>query len=160
MCGSLGLSPRQQQRPSSLLALRDGSHRSSSAAACVQRSGGPSLVPRLHCVHLRRRLHAGGQRQRALRGERKRARPSDKNAGSLGSHKTPLAQGALFEQYAAEKLANHSTRRGVMPLLLFFSAHTAHSPLQVPKGAAVVVSFLAADLTDIYLCGVCSCQKY
>jgi hypothetical protein len=74
--------------------------------------------------------------------------------------KRPLAQGALFEQYAAEKLANHSTRRGVVPLLLFFSAHTAHSPLQVPQGAAIVVSFLAAVLTAIYLCGVCSCQKY
>jgi|EP01047_Picozoa_sp_COSAG01_P060333 hypothetical protein len=32
--------------------------------------------------------------------------------------------------------------------------------VRLSLGAAAVVSFLAAVLTEIYLCGVCSCQKY
>eukprot|EP01047_Picozoa_sp_COSAG01_P027359 COSAG01_NODE_1803_length_9197_cov_11.062321_4_plen_58_part_00 len=32
-------------------------------------------------------------------------------------------------------------------------------PLGMAAGAAAVASFLAADLTEIYLCNVCPCQE-
>jgi hypothetical protein len=48
---------------------------------------------------------------------------------------------------------------GAHPVLQRLGAAGAGSPERPGSGAAAVASFLATVLTEIYLCGVCSCQE-
>eukprot|EP01051_Picozoa_sp_SAG22_P001276 SAG22_NODE_48_length_24654_cov_4.406394_24_plen_331_part_00 len=53
-------------------------------------------------------------------------------AGCRGSHGQPAAfEDDMFAAYAADKVAAHPSPS--VPLLLFFSVHAAHTPLQVPE---------------------------